>query len=117
MQVNNYEGFLLWKLSEECTEVSHAVHKVMSFGMGNGNWEKTIGEIKDVLATIECMHDNKILSADSLFDEKAFHRKKVKISRSWKSAIRTNSGWKGSAFDVYIPTGVDSRQMCFDFED
>lgn len=115
MRINNYKGYLLAKLAEECVEVSHAVHKVLCFGPGKANWEKLEGEIKDVLGTIECLHHNDVMDVRELYDEAYFIRKQNKIRRCWRDSLRNDMGWEGSPDDIFIPDRSDSRQLSFDF--
>ena len=124
LKVNNYKGYLLSKLAEECSEVSHAISKLLCFGRCNtregsyvSNNRKVEMEIVDILGSIELLMHNKVLSSLHIVDEEAIHKKMVKIKRCWGSSLRTSAGWDGSPDDIRLPGDMekDDRQMEFDF--
>ncbi len=124
LKVNNYEGYLLFKLAEECSEVSHAVSKLLCFGRCNtgegghlSNDRKAEMEIVDILGSIELLMHNKVLSRIHIVDEEAIHKKMVKIKKCWSKSLRTSAGWVGSPDDIRLPGDMekDDRQMEFDF--
>ncbi len=124
LKVNNYKGYLLSKLAEECSEVSHAISKLLCFGRRNtrkgsyvSNDRKVEMEIVDILGSIELLMHNKVLSSLHIVDEEAIHKKMVKIKRYWSSSLRTSAGWDGSPDDIRLPGDMekDDRQMEFDF--
>ena len=124
LKVNNYEGYLLFKLAEECSEVSHAVSKLLCFGRcstGEGGYlsndRKVEMEIVDILGSIEPLMHNKVLSRIHVVDEEAIHKKMVKIKKCWSKSLRTSAGWVGNPNDIKLPGEIekDDRQMEFDF--
>ena len=124
LKVNNYKGYLLFKLAEECSEVSHAVSKLLCFGRCNtgeggylSNDRKAEMEIVDILGSIELLMHNKVLSRIHVVDEEAIHKKMVKIKKCWSKSLRTSAGWVGNPNDIKLPGEIekDDRQMEFDF--
>ena len=124
LKVNNYKGYLLSKLAEECSEVAHAISKLLCFGRHNSqersylsNDRKVEMEIVDLLGSIELLVHNGVLSHLHVMDDEAIQRKMVKIKRCWSSSLKTNTGWVGHPDDVKIPgePSKDDRQMEFDF--
>ena len=124
LKVNNYEGYLLFKLAEECSEVSHAVSKLLCFGRCNtgeggylSNDRKAEMEIVDILGSIELLMHNKVLSRIHVVDEEANRKKMVNIKKCWSKSLRTSAGWVGNPNDIKLPGEIekDDRQMEFDF--
>lgn len=124
LKVNNYKGYLLSKLAEECSEVSHAISKLLCFGRCNtgeggylSNDRKAEMEIIDILGSIELLMHNKVLSRIHIVDEEAIHKKMVKIKKCWSKSLRTSAGWVGNPNDIKLPGEIekDDRQMEFDF--
>ena len=124
MKVNNYKGYLLSKLAEECSEVAHAISKLLCFGRRNSqegaylsNDRKVEMEIVDLLGSIELLLHNDVLSHLHVMDDEAIQRKMVKIKRCWSNSLKTSAGWTGRPDDVKIPgqSLKDDRQMELDF--
>lgn len=124
LKVNNYKGYLLFKLAEECSEVSHAISKLLCFGRCNtiegryiSNDKKVEMEIVDLLGSIELLMHNGVLSHLHVMDDEAIRRKMVKIKRCWSNSLKTSAGWAGRPDDVKIPgqSLKDDRQMELDF--
>lgn len=124
LKVNNYKGYLLSKLAEECSEVSHAVSKLLCFGRCNtregsylSNDRKVEMEIVDILGSIELLMYNQVLSSLHVVDEEAIYKKMVKIKRCWNNSLRTSAGWVGNPDDIRLPGDgeKDDRQMELDF--
>ena len=124
LKVNNYKGYLLFKLAEECSEVSHAISKLLCFGRCNtiegryiSNDKKVEMEIVDLLGSIELLMHNGVLSHLHVMDDEAIRRKMVKIKRCWSNSLKTNAGWAGRPDDVKVPgqSLKDDRQMELDF--
>lgn len=124
LKVNNYKGYLLSKLAEECSEVAHAISKLLCFGRRNGqegsylsNDRKVEMEIVDLLGSIELLVHNGVLSHLHVMDDEAIQRKMVKIKRCWSNSLKTSAGWTGHPDDVKIPgqSLKDDRQMELDF--
>ena len=124
LKVNNYKGYLLSKLAEECSEVSHAISKLLCFGRCNtgeggylSNDRKVEMEIVDILGSIELLMHNNVLSRMRVVDEEAIHKKMVKIKKCWSKSLRTSAGWVGNPNDIRLPGEIekDGRQMEFDF--
>ncbi len=66
------QEYLLIKLGEECSEVSHAVSKALRFSLSEiqmghrlSNKEKLQEEIKDLIAIVEFLKDKKIIEIKS----------------------------------------------------
>lgn len=82
----NPSEYLLTKLSEECVETSHAVHKALTFGLDDHhpdnlitNQEQIIREFIDIDATFNLLVDLGLLNLDLVDYEELYQRKKEKI--------------------------------------
>ena len=83
-------------MQEECAEVTQAISKCFRFGLNNAkpgiqmtNKEHLEGEIGDLLAMVDLLIDNKVVSLDALNVAKT---NKIAKLREWSNIYNVRNG-------------------------